>query len=116
MNLKKIVNDDVISPSLLASVLRTHKKEVAETLGLATDAISRKERIRSRATQTRLREMVEILHKVEPLMGSSITAYAWFRSEPLPSFGGMTPEQLVREGRANAVHRYLDRMMAGGYT
>ncbi|MCY4129996.1 MAG: MbcA/ParS/Xre antitoxin family protein [Gammaproteobacteria bacterium] len=116
MKLDRIVEEDVISPTLLAGLLRTHKKEVAETLGLAVDAISRKERIRSAMTQTRLREMVEILNKVEPLMGSPITAYAWYRSEPLPSFGGITPEHLVKEGRAEDVRRYLDRMMSGGYT
>ena len=116
MKLDEIVEEEVISPTLLAGLLRTHKKEVAETLGLAVDAISRKERIQSPITQSRLREMVEILNKVEPLMGSTITAYAWYRSEPLPSFGGVTPEQLVKEGRANAVRKYLDRMMAGGYT
>ena len=48
---------------------------VAETLGLAVDAISKKDRIRSSMTQTRLRELVEILDKVEPLMGSPITGY-----------------------------------------
>ena len=115
MKFQSIVEEDVISPTLLAGVLRTHKKEVAETLGLAIDAISRKDRIRSPMTQTRLREMVEILNKVEPLMGSPITAYAWYRSEPLPSFGSVTPETLVKEGRASDVRSYLDRMMSGGY-
>ena len=115
MNLKKIVERDVISPTRLASHLRTQKREVAETLGLSMDAITRTNRIDSPKTQSRLREMVEILNKVEPLMGSSITAYAWYRSEPLPSFGGLTAEQLVKDGRANSVRRYLDRMMAGGY-
>ena len=42
-------------------------------------------------------------------------AYAWFRAEPLPGFGGATPDQLLREGRAAHVHAYLDRIMAGGY-
>ena len=115
MDLKKIVEDNVISPTLLAAQLRTQKREVAETLGLSMDAITRTQRIDSPKTQSRLREMVEILNKVEPLMGSSITAYAWYRSEPLPSFGGGTAEQMVKEGRANAVRNYLDRMMAGGY-
>ena len=116
MELKKIVEDDVISPTRLAALLRTQKKEVAETLGLSMDAITRAHRIDSPKTQSRLREMVEILNKVEPLMGSSVTAYAWYRSEPLQSFGGVTAEQLVKDGRANSVRRYLDRMMAGGYT
>ena len=116
MKLNKLVEDDVISPKLLVQVLRTHKKEVAETLGLTLDAITREERIPSAKTQTRLREMVEILNLVEPLVGSSITAYAWYRSEALPSFGCETPEQLVKAGRATPVRQHIVRMMAGGHT
>ena len=41
------------------------------------------------------------------------------RSAPLggwlPGSGGATPDLLVREGRADQVHAYLDRIMAGGY-
>ena len=44
-----------------------------------------------------------------------LAAYAWFHAEPLPSFGGATPELLVREGRADHVHADLDRIMEGGY-
>ena len=116
MDLDSIVENEIISPALLVAQLRTQKREVAETLGLPPDALSRSTRIGSRKTQTRLREMVEILNQVEPLMGSAITAYAWYRSEPLPSFGEMTAEHLVKEGRARSVRRYLARMMAGGYT
>ncbi|WP_220790214.1 antitoxin Xre/MbcA/ParS toxin-binding domain-containing protein [Gluconacetobacter takamatsuzukensis] len=39
----------------------------------------------------------------------------WYRSRPVPSFGDQTAEALVREGRAEAVRRYLDRIATGGY-
>lgn len=68
MELKQIVEENLISPTRLVALLRTHKKEVAETLGLSMDAISRKQRIDSPSTQSRLRELVEILIKVEPSM------------------------------------------------
>jgi hypothetical protein len=84
-------------------------------LGLGTDALTRKQRLASVKTQTRLREMLEILNRVEPQAGSLLAAYAWFRSQPLPGFGGQTPDQLVRDGHADWVHRYLDRVMAGGF-
>ena len=45
----------------------------------------------------------------------SLAAYAWFRAEPLPGFGGATPNLLLREGKADHVHVHLDRVMAGGY-
>ena len=104
------------SPALIAGALRTTKAEIADTLGLSRDALSRTTRINAAKTQTRLREMVEILHRVEGYTGSPpLVAYAWFRSEALPGFGGMTADQLVREGNAAHVHAYLDHVMAGGY-
>nr|WP_242012105.1 hypothetical protein [Acetobacter oeni] len=33
----------------------------------------------------------------------------------MPSFGDQTAEALVREGCADAVRRYLDRIATGGY-
>ena len=94
----------------------TTKAEIADTLGLSRDALSRTARIRATKTQTRLREMVEILHRVEGYTGSPpLVAYAWFRSEALPGFAGLTPDQLVRQGKADLVHAHLDRIMAGGY-
>jgi uncharacterized coiled-coil protein SlyX len=48
------------------SALRTTKAEISETLGLASDALTRRQRMEVTKTQTRLREMLEILNRVEP--------------------------------------------------
>ena len=110
------VEDRSFSPTLIAAALHTTKAEIAGTLGLSQDALSRGTRARAPKTQTRLREMVETLRRVEDCTGwSALVAYAWFRSEALPGFAGMTPDRLVREGKASYVHAHLDRMMAGGY-
>ena len=103
------------SPDRVARGLRTTKSEIAGTLGLATDALSRASRVGAPKTQMRLRQMLEILRRVEAEVGSDLVAYAWFRSEPLPGFGGMRPCQLVRDGKADMVHAYLDDVLAGGY-
>ncbi len=115
MRFEEFVEDQVFSPTLVAEVLRTTKSEVAATLGLGRDAFARASRIRARKTQSRIRQMLEILNRVEAATGSSLAAYAWFRAEPLPGFGGATPDRLLRDGRAEDVHAYLDRIMAGGY-
>lgn len=115
MQFQRFVADEAFSPTLIADALRTTKSEIAGTLGLGKDAFTRASRIRARKTQVRLRQMLEILNRVEAVTGSPLAAYAWFRAEPLPGFGGATPDQLVREGRAEHVHAYLDRIMAGGY-
>ena len=115
MQFQQFIADEAFSPTLIADALRTTKSEIAGTLGLGKDAFSRASRIRARKTQVRLRQMLEILNRVEAVTQSPLAAYAWFRAEPLPGFGGATPDQLVREGRAEHVHAYLDRIMAGGY-
>ncbi|MHC2303314.1 hypothetical protein ACVJBD_007581 [Rhizobium mongolense] len=38
---------------------------------------------------------------------------AWYRAQPLPAFGGRTPEALVKAGKAAAVRDYLDHMALG---
>jgi len=57
--------------------------------------------------------MVEIINKVEPRFGSAMMAYAWYRSEPLPGFSGLTAMLLVRGGRADEVLEYIDAVDAG---
>ena len=115
MQFQAFVDNEVFSPTLIADALRTTKSEIAGTLGLGKDAFTRASRVRARKTQVRLRQMLEILNRVEAATGSPIAAYAWFRAEPLPGFGGATPDRLMREGRGDQVHAYLDRVMAGGY-
>ena len=114
--LEQLSDEDVISSMRLATALETEEGEIAEMLGLSLESVSSYERLQSPMTQSRLRELLEILIRVEPHMGSSKAALSWYRTEPLPSFGGITAVQLVKEGRANSVCRYLDRMNAGGYS
>jgi hypothetical protein len=113
MSLAQYADEGVFAPRRIAEAFRTTSEEVARTAGLGKDAIQRKDRIRSGKTQKRLREMVEIINKVEPRFGSALMAYAWYRSEPLPGFSGQTAMQLVRNGRAEDVLDYIDAVDAG---
>lgn len=113
MGLAQYADDGLFSPRKIASALRTTSEEIARTAGLGKDAIQRKDRIRSDKTQRRLREMTEIVNKVEPRFGSALMAYAWYRSEPLAGFSGLTAMQLVRDGRADEVLDYIDAVDAG---
>ena len=115
MNLEDYIADDHFSPTRIATRLRTTKAEIAATLGLGRGAFSRASRVKTVKTQTRLREMLEVLNRVQPQLGSPLAAYAWFRSEVLPGFGNRTPNQLVRDGEAADLHAHLDRVAAGGY-
>lgn len=115
MNLHAYADEGFLTPSKIADVFRTTSEEVARTVGLGRDAVQRKERVRSDRTQRRLREMVEIVNKVEPRFGSAMMAYAWYRSEPLAGFSGQTAMQLVRDGRGDEVLDYIDAVDAGVY-
>ena len=113
MGLARYADEGFFAPRRIAEAFRTTSEEVARTAGLGKDAVQRKDRIRSGKTQRRLREMVEIINKVEPRFGSALMAYAWYRSEPLPGFSGQTAMQLVRSGRAEDVLDYIDAVDAG---
>lgn len=115
MGLAQYSDDGIFAPSKMADAFQTTSAEIARTAGLGRDAVQRKDRLRSGKTQKRLREMIEVLNKVEPRFGSALIAYAWYRSEPLPGFSGMTAMQLVRDGRAEDVLDYIDAVDAGVY-
>ena len=104
-----------IAADQLVERLQITKKKLAEVTGLSDDAVSKRARLGTPKTQSRLRETVNILNRVEPWAGSIALAFAWFQSQPLPSFGDKTAQELVGEGRASAVMRYLERISEGGY-
>lgn len=99
----------------LTAALGISKRELAETAGLPPGNLIRKSRAHSPQTQNRLRETMEILYRVTPWAGGIRQAFAWYRSEPLPEFGGRTAESLVKSGKAGAVRDYLDHVALGGF-
>lgn len=113
MGLPQYADNGLLAPAKIAAVFRTTSDEVARSAGLGRDAVQRKERVRSDKTQRRLREMVEIINKVEPRFGSALMAFAWYRSEPLAGFSGQTAMTLVKDGRAGDVLDYIDAVDAG---
>lgn len=113
--LAEAFHDNHLDPLIIADQLRTTKEDVARSAGLGRDAVLRKSRVMSNATQRRLREMLEIVNLVAPRFGNQVMAYAWYRSEPLPGFSGSTAMQLTRQGRATEVLDYIEAVDAGVY-
>ena len=107
--------DGTVNLDLLVNSLRLSKTELAGVLGMSRDAVSKSARRRSNTSQRKLRDLVEILVHVSPWAGSVPQAFAWFTSQPLPSFGQQTAADLFREGRADAVKAYVSRIEVGGY-
>jgi len=99
----------------LLHALQTTRTGLASSCGLPLKAISGASGIRSRSTQARLREVAELIGRVLTWAGSAPRAFAWYRAQPRPAFGDRTAEDLVREGRAEAVMAHLERVAFGGY-
>ncbi|MBB5281526.1 antitoxin Xre/MbcA/ParS toxin-binding domain-containing protein [Pacificimonas flava] len=99
----------------LAATLRITKSELAAVAGLSSDAISSSSQHGSILAQARLREMHKIIVCVTPWAGSELAAYAWYCSQPLPSLGNVTAAKMVREGKAEVVCDYLERISLGGF-
>lgn len=114
--IKEVVSEDQsINTTRLAELLHISKKELAIMAGLPVDVVSKKTLLKSQATQARLRDVLGVIDRVRNWSGSIMQAYAWYRSEPLPSFGDKTAEDLVKEGRAEDVMAYLLHLDEGGY-
>jgi uncharacterized protein (DUF2384 family) len=91
------------------------KGQLAETVGIPPAALHRTERGKAPKTQSRFREMLEIVGRVADWAGGKQQALAWYRAEPIPAFGNRTAEALVKEGKATAVRDYLDHVALGGF-
>ena len=89
--------------------------QLAETVGLPREAVYKSARARAGKTQSRMREMLEIINRVSDWAGGQQQAMAWYRAQPIPAFGGRTAESLVKSGQAGAVRDYLDHLAMGGF-
>lgn len=91
------------------------KTQLAETVGLARESLYKAARVGTLKTQSRVREMLEIISRVSEWAGGKEQAMAWYRAQPIPAFGGRTAEALVKDGKAGAVRDYLDHLAVGGF-
>lgn len=104
VDLDKVVEDYGLTRSALA-----------ESLGFADETLQRAERLKAPKTQMRLREMLDILARVEPWAGGKLQAMSWYRAQGIAALGDQTAEALVRQNEAAIVRAYLDALAAGGY-
>ncbi len=115
LTLDLIDDKGFVSPKSIANTFHTTLKEVAQLTGLSVEAVSKKGRVHSKTSQKRLRDIVMILNRTTPWCGTAFQAYAWYRSEPIPGFGDLTAEAVVKQGNADLVMSYLDRIAEGGF-
>ena len=105
----------VVAVDRVADAFGMTKFQLAETLGLARETLYKSSRARAPKTQARMREMLEIIGRIEEWAGGKLQAMAWYRAQGIPAFGGRTAEALVKSGHAAAMREYLDHMAMGGF-
>lgn len=110
-----IVAGEAIDPARVADRLGLSISQLAETIGFSPETLYKKPRSEAPKTQSRLREMLEVLNRVSDWAGGTLPAIAWYRAEPIAGFGGRTAESLVKAGEATALRDYLDHIARGGY-
>lgn len=114
--LNSVINESgVVEPTKMAAFFHTNLKEIASLSGIPFTTLSRTDRFTSVKSQQALRNCTEIINRVLPWCGNEYQAYAWYRSEGLPEFGGLTAEQLVKSGRIDDLRVYLNHTNEGGY-
>ncbi|MGA2126184.1 MAG: antitoxin Xre/MbcA/ParS toxin-binding domain-containing protein [Xanthobacteraceae bacterium] len=91
------------------------KGQLAETLGLGRETFHKSARLNAAKTQSRAREMLEIVSRIAAWAGGKDQAMAWYRAQPIAAFGDRTAEALVKSGQAAAVRDYLDHLAMGGF-
>jgi hypothetical protein len=104
-----------IAIDAVASRFGVSEGELARTVGLNPETLQRSARAAAPKTQARMREMLEIVGRVSAWAGGPDQAFAWYRAEGIPAFGGRTAEALVKDGKAAAVRDYLDHVALGGF-
>lgn len=105
----------VIDAGRVASGLYMSVSQLAQTAGIATTTLGKRERSKAPKAQARLREMLEILDRIDDWAGGETQALSWYRSQPIPALNGRTAEALVQSGQAAAVRNYLDHLALGGF-
>ncbi len=91
------------------------KGQLAETVGLGRETFHKAARTNAAKTQSRIREMLEIVGRVSTWAGGKDQAMAWYRAQPIAAFGDRTAEALVKSGQAASVRDYLDHLAMGGF-
>jgi hypothetical protein len=112
---KLTTREGEVDVDALLSALKIDKTTLAALTGLSRDALGRTARLSSRSTQKHLADLADVIVRVTPWTGSPAQALAWYRAQPLPSFGDLTPQDLFLQGRVADLKAYLSRIAEGGY-
>jgi hypothetical protein len=108
-------DDGLVDVDAVVAQLGLTKVALAQALGFADETLQRFSRAAAPKTQQRMRDMLEILSRIEPWAGGLPQALGWYRGQGIPALGDQTAEAMVKTDQAKAVRDYLDAFAAGAY-
>ena len=110
-----LVGDKVASlePKRLADMLNMTQAEVADLAGVHRTTLTRNPR--SPEVQARLGPIATILSRASEMGGGLARAVIWFRHQPIAAFGYKRAVDIVQDGEADQVLRWLDALEDGAY-
>ncbi len=95
-------------------LLKSRKESIGAVEGLTIYKYAA-DRANAIASKGDNRSSDEILAMVAAIAGSKAKARNWYRTFPIPAFGGVTAEFLVGHGRAKEVRDYLNSVVLGEF-
>jgi uncharacterized protein (DUF2384 family) len=101
----------LISPVRFAAKLAMEQQELATFAHVHRNTISRLPT--SAALQDYLRQSVRVIAAATDVRGDTEAATYWYRNQPLAPFGYKTAVQVVSEGKADEIIRYIESVEAG---
>lgn len=111
--LNDIRDGDIIQPRRLAERLKMPMTHLSKLAHVNRNVLASKPD--SPAVQAKLGEIARIVSRAADLTGDVGAAIIWFKYQPIVGFGGKTAEDLVEEGRHEAVGLFLDDLEAGSF-
>lgn len=100
-----------ISPRRYVEELQLDVQTLADQAKVHRNTVARSPE--TEALQRYLRDALRVMKAAADLSGDMKKALFWFRNHPLQPFQYKTAEQLVAEGKANAVVTYISMLEAG---
>ncbi len=101
----------VLSPKRFVDALNIDLQTLAGQARVHRNTLSRAPA--SESVQKYMRESLRVVRAATDLNGDIHAALYWFRNSPLPPFRYKSAEQLVSEGLADDVLRYIASLTAG---
>lgn len=100
-----------ISPKRYGQALHVDMQTLAAKAHVHRNTLRRAPEAES--VQRYLRESVRVMRAAVDVVGSVEQAIFWYKNNPLPTFDYKTPQDLVSEGRIEALIRYIQSLQAG---